>query len=127
MLKGGLHRLRRDLVERDAMDGNATAALPLGLRLTQFFIQVRCDRFALTIRVRREIDSRGGLRFLLQIRQNFFFSRNDDVLGLEVVLDVDTDLALRQIFHMTQRGFDLVVFTEIFVDRLRLCRRFNDD
>ena len=109
------------------MDGNATAALPLGLRLTQFFIQVRCDRFALTIRVRREIDSRGGLRFLLQIRQNFFFSRNDDVLGLEVVLDVDTDLALRQIFHMTQRGFDLVVFTEIFVDRLRLCRRFDDD
>ena len=52
---------------------------------------------------------------------------NDDVFGLESGVDVDAELALRQVADVSHRRDDLVVAPQIFVDRLRLGRRFDDD
>ena len=55
------------------------------------------DSFAFAIRVGREVDPiripRGEI---LQFGHHVFFPWNDDVRGLEVVLNVDAKLALRQ-------------------------------
>ena len=51
----------------------------------------------------------------------------DDVLGLEAGLDVHAELALGQVADVSHRRDDLVVAPEVFVDRLRLRRRFDDD
>ncbi len=45
----------------------------------------------------------------------------------EVVVDVDAELALRQIADVSHRRDDLVVAPEIFVDGLRLRRRLDHD
>ena len=74
----------------------------------QFFGKMRGDRFAFAVRVRRQVDSVGALRQLLQLGEHFFFARNDDVFGREVVLDVDAKRLLGQIFNVAERGFDLV-------------------
>ena len=66
-------------------------------------------------------------RQLLQLGQNFFFARNDDIIGLEVVVRIHAQRALGQIFHVAERGFDSKSLTQIFLDGLRLGGRFDDD
>ena len=127
MLECGLYRLGSDFVEGHAVDWNAGTALLLRLGFAEFLVQVRGNGFAFPVRVGRQINRRRRLRLLLEVRQNLFFTGNNDVLGLKVVLEIDADLALRQIFDMTERGFDVVFLTEIFVDRFRLGGRLNDN
>ena len=45
-------------------------------------------------------------RQLLQLGENFFFAGNDDVVGLEIVVDIDAERALGQIFDVAERGLD---------------------
>ena len=115
MLEGFLHCALGDFVESDAADAVAVVAilifffvffLPILLAVAQFFGQVSGDGFAFAVRVRREIDVVGRQRQLLQLGENFFFAGNDDVLGIEFIFDIHTQLALGQIFDVTERGFD---------------------
>jgi hypothetical protein len=52
---------------------------------------------------------------------------NHHVFGFEAGIDVDAQLALRQVPDMTHGGDDLVVAPQILVNRLRLRRRLDDD
>ena len=41
--------------------------------------------------------------------------------------DIDTQRALGQILHVAERGFDREALAQIFLDGLRLGRRFDND
>jgi hypothetical protein len=111
MLESFAHSALRDLVK-----SNAAYALRLRFSallgfllflfafgvVAQLFRQMRCNGFALAIRIGREVDRIHPQRKLLQAGDHFLFARNDDVFGLEVVLDVDPESALRQIFYMSE-------------------------
>ena len=132
MLEGFLHRLLRDLVEGDTVDDDRFLALLLLALLAaeivtaKFLGEMRGDGFPFAVRIGRQIDGGGRLRELLQPRQDLLFAGDNDVLGLEVVVDVDTQRLLGQIFDVPQRCFNVEAFTEIFIDRLSLRRRFDD-
>src|SRR3954470_13627927 len=95
MLESGLHGTLRDLVEGHALNARRSLRLTFfGLLrslllfstvLIEFESQVGGDSFAFAVRVRREIDGVGGGGKLLQLGDNFFFSRDDDVVSLEVI------------------------------------------
>jgi hypothetical protein len=83
---------------------------------------VPADRLAFPIRVGRDEDLVGLLGFVLELLQHLLAARDDLVGGLEPFVDVDSELALRQVADVAHRRDDLVVFPEIFVDGLGLCR-----
>ncbi len=94
--------------------------------------QVLADRFAFAIRVSGKIDRVGGLRSLLQIRNDLLVVTllgvgNDFVMRLEIILDVDAQVFRRQILDMPDRGHHDEVLAEIFIDRFRLGGRFDYD
>ena len=132
MLESFLHGPLRDFVEGHAANAVGLIAILLLLFLllvsvTQFLGQVPGDGFAFAVRVRRQVDVVRGQRQLLQLGENFFFAGNDDVFGLEFVVDINAQRALRQIFDVTERGFDNVAFAKIFLNGFRLAGRFDDD
>ena len=85
------------------------------------------DRFAFAIGVGRDVDVRRVLRGVLQLLDDLLARHERLVLFGEVVVDVHTQLALRQIADVAHRRDHLVVAPEIFVDGLRLRRRFDHD
>jgi len=87
----------------------------------------RGNGFAFTVRVGGKINCGGRLGHLLQVGQNLFLAGNDDVFSLEIVFDIHPEHTFRQVFNMAERGFDLVFLAEIFVDRLGLGGRLDDD
>ena len=93
----------------------------------EFERQMGGNGFAFAVRVRRQVNGVGRGCQLLQLGDNLFFAGDDDVIGLEVVLDIDAQRALGQIFHVAERGFDREALTQIFLDGLRLGRRFDND
>ena len=88
---------------------------------------MRGNGLAFAVRVRRQVDGIGGGGELLQLGDNFFLAGNDDVVGLEIVFDIDAQGALGQVLHVPERGFDGITLPQIFLDRFRLGRRFDDD
>jgi hypothetical protein len=88
---------------------------------------MRGNGLALAVRVRRQKDEvrRGGE--LLQLGDDFFFAGDDDVIGLEPVRGIHTQRALGQILHMAERSLDREALAQIFLDGLRLGRRFDND
>ena len=74
--------------------------------------QMGGDGFAFAVRVRRQIDRVSGLCQLLQLGEDFFFARNDDVFGLEVVVHIHTQSALGQVFDVAERGLDRVTLAQ---------------
>ncbi len=76
------------------------------LSVAQFLGQVPGDGFAFAVRVRRQIDVVRGQGQLLQLGENFLLAGNDDVFRLEIVVDIDAQRALGQVFHVAERGFD---------------------
>ena len=62
--------------------------------------------FAFAVGIRGEVDMIGRKRQLLQFGENLFFSGYDDVFGLELVVDIDTQAALGQVFHVAVRSID---------------------
>ena len=117
MVERLLHRPLRDFVEREAVD-----FLPLASELLR---EVPADRFAFTVGVGRDVDVRRLLRRVLQLFDDLLSRRDRLVLFGEVVLDVDPELALRQIADVPHRRDDLEVATQIFVDGLRFRRRLD--
>src|SRR5205823_13531763 len=63
---------------------------------------------------------------LLQLGDNFLFAGDDDVFGFEVIVDVDAQGALGQIFDMAEGSLDCVALSQIFFDGLRLGRRSEE-
>ena len=114
------HALLGDLVEHQAADLLLVAAAEL-------LGQVPADRLPFAVRVGRDEDLVGLLRVVLQLLEDLLAARDDLVGRLEALVDVDAELALGQIADVAHRGDDLVVLAEIFVDGLRLRRRFDHD
>ena len=112
------HALLRDLVEHQAADLLAVTAAEL-------FRQVPSNRLPFAIGVGRHKDLGRVLRSVLQFLEDLLATRDDFVRRLESILDVHTELAFGQIADVAHRGDDLVVLAEIFIDRLRLCGRFD--
>src|SRR5205823_3603835 len=102
---GLLHRAFGDLVEQHAVDVFLVA-------LAEGFGDVPGDRLALTIRIGRQIDVLLAVQHL--------------VLGSEVVLDVDTQLALGQVHDVPDRCLHLEVSSQILLERARFGGRFDD-
>ena len=136
VLKRFAHSALRDLVKSDASNAlRLRFSTLLGFLLflfafgivAQFFRQMRRDGFAFAIRIGREIDRIHPDRQLLQPGNNFLFARNDDVFGLEVVLDVDPERALGQILYVAERSLDGESLAQIFLDGLRLGGRLDDN
>ena len=84
-LERALDRVLGDLVEHHAPHGD--------LRL-EHLAQVPGDRLALAVLVRREQELVGLGELLLQIRDDALLVGVDDVERLELVLDVDAELAV---------------------------------
>ena len=62
----------------------------------------------------------------LDLRQHLLLRLDDDVLGLEAVLDVDAHLLARQILDVPDRRLHDVAAPEVLLDRLRLRGRLDD-
>ena len=88
---------------------------------------MRADRFALTVRVSRQIHGFGFLRCLLQPFYNIGLVGTNLVCGFEVPLDIDAQFFPGQIHDVAIGRLDRVIAAEIFVDGLRLGRRLDND
>src|SRR5262249_13543693 len=85
------------------------------------------DRLAFAVGIGREIDVLLALRRLAQLGDDLPLAVNDLILGGEILLDVDAELALGQIDDVPHRRLHLVVATEVFGERPRLGGRLDDD
>ena len=119
---GLVHRLvdgvLGDLVEQHAVGRRARAEL-VG--------HVPGDGLALAVRVGGEVDGGGRLGGLLEVGQGLGLALDGDVLGLEITLDVDAELAGRQIPEMADGGPHVVAGAEVLADGLGLGGRLDDD
>ena len=88
---------------------------------------MRGNGVTLAVRVRREIDRVHAASEFLQLGDDFFFARNDDVLGFKVIIDIDPESALGQIFDVPERGLNREAFAQILLNCFRLGRRLDDD
>src|SRR6185503_4467423 len=112
-------RRLRDLVKHQAL-----YFLP---RLAgQFLGQMPADRLALAIGVGRDVDDLSDLGRFLQLLDDLDAGCEHLVDRLESVVHIDAQLALRQVADVAHRCDDLVVASQIFVNRLRLRRRLDD-
>src|SRR3954464_13606533 len=111
MFESRLHGALRNLVERYTLNTRRSLRFALLCLLTllllsaivvEFKGKMRSDGFAFAVRFLMEIDlvRRGGQ--LLQLGNNFLLSRNDDVILLEIVGDINTQTSRREILHMTE-------------------------
>ena len=119
VLEGLTDRVARDLVKDHA--------IKFQLPGVQKLVQVRADGFPFAVRVCGQVD---GVRLAgrsLQLVDDVLLGRDDDVVGLEVLLDVDAEVLLGQVHDVPHRGLHRVAGPEVLVDGFRLGRRFHDD
>ena len=81
--------------------------------------------FSFAVRVGCEIDEIALFGSRLDFLDKLFLALDDLVLGLEIVLDVHTQSALRQVAHVTHRGDHIVARAEVFFYCLCLGRRLD--
>ena len=110
----GANGLRRDLVEEDAED--------FGLVVVENLFQVLADRFTFTIRVRSQKDALRRFGCRAEFLDDLFFSGNEFVGRLEIMIDIDAELAFRQILDVAKRGLHDEFLAEIFINRVGFCR-----
>ena len=88
------------------------------------------DGLAFAVEVGGQVDGIGPLGRPLDLGDLLAPVVGHDVLGLEVMVDVDAELALagvlRKVTDVAVGGQDTVVRAEVALDRSRLCRRFHD-
>ena len=109
----GLDRAAGDLVEDHPLHRH------LGL---QHLEHVPGDRLALAILVRREDELVGVLQRALQVGDDLLLSFGHDVLGGEVVVDVDREPGAREIADVADARLDVVARAEEARDGLSLRR-----
>ncbi len=119
MLDRLLYAFFGDLVEQDAPDLSVEAAPEPGR-------DMEGDRLAFAIRVGGEVDVVLAFGLLFYLLDYFRLAGDHMVLGLEIMLDIDAERALGQIDDMTDRRSYLEIGSEVPLDGLCLCRRFND-
>src|SRR5208282_4375314 len=121
-LRGIVHRLldgsRRDFMQQDAAD--------VGRGLAEMVGDMPRDRLAFAIRVARQVDVFLALGGALDLADHLLFAFDYDIVGREIVLDIDPQLALGQVHDVTDRRHDLVIATQVTPDRFRLCGRFDN-
>ena len=118
----------------DLVESNAAEALVFLRFLFSFFpgavakflSKVGGDGLAFAVRVGGEINGIRRDGQLLQLGDDFLFAGDDDVFGFEVIVDVDAQGALGQIFDVAEGSLDGVALAQIFFDGLRLGGRFDD-
>ena len=128
---GALDGFLGDLVEDHALDGD------LGL---QGLLEVPGDRLALAVLIRGEVELVGRLQRPLELGDLLLLVGVDDVVGREVVVDVDAEPPERPALdlgrHLARRGdvadvadggLDEPVLAQIARDRLGLGRALDDD
>ncbi len=118
MATASLTAARRDFMEQYATD--------VGLGLAEMIGDMPRNRLAFAVGVAGEVDVILALGGALDLADYFLFALDYDVVGGEIVLDINPQLALGQVHHMADRRHDLVVATEVTLDRFRLCGRFDD-
>ena len=120
------HRLL-DGVLGHRVEHHAIDALVLEQLLAlQNFMDVPGDRLAFPVRVGRQDHAVGVLDRAADVAHPLGGLRVDFPAHREIVVRVDRAVLRRQIPHMAERGVDLVVLAQIFVDGLRLGRRLDD-
>ena len=117
------HRVLGDLVEHHALH---VLALELALRL-QELVQMPGDGLALAVGVGREEQRLGLLQRARDGVDVLLVALDHLVLHREVVLRVDRAFLRHEIAHVAVRGEHLEVLAEVFLDGLRLGRRFHDN
>ena len=128
---GALDGLLGDLVEDHPPDRHG------GLEGLE---QVPGDRLALAVLVSGQVELVGVLQQRLELADLLLLVGVDDVVGLEVVLDVDAELAERALLDVGRhlaggrdvadvpdRRLDVPVAAEVAGDRARLGGRLDDD
>src|SRR3546814_20698614 len=85
------------------------------------------NRLALAIRVGRKPELVSALERGNDRPHVLFVAVDDLVLHLEAIGNVDRTVLGHQITHVTVAGEDLEIFAEIFLDRLGLGGRLDDD
>ena len=97
------------------------------LSTIEFLLEMETDRLAFAIGVGREVD---GVRLpgrLLEFGDELLLALDDDVSGLEAVLDIYREIALGKVFDVPERGLNDVVLAQVLTDRFRLRRGLDDD
>ncbi|MPM90936.1 hypothetical protein SDC9_138059 [bioreactor metagenome] len=84
------------------------------------------DGLSLAVRVGSEVDFFSPLRLFFELADQLSFSANRNIVGLKVVVDIDSQLAFGQVAHMPHRGDDTIVVPQIFPYGLGLGRRLHD-
>jgi hypothetical protein len=108
-------------------------------RRLEHLVEVPGDRLALAVLVRREVELVCVLERPLELADLLPLVRVDDVVGLEVAVDVDRELAepalllgsrqlggRREVTDVADAGLHLVARAEVALDRLRFRRRLDD-
>ena len=117
-----LDRVLGHRVEHDAVDALVLEQL-LALKN---LMDVPGDGLAFAVRVGREDHAVGVLHCSANVAQPLGGLGVDLPAHREIVVRVDRAVFGREIPHMAERGVDLVVLAQIFVDGLRLGRRLDD-
>ena len=108
------------------MPSDAVDRLRQRLLAAQQFLHMPADRLALAVRVGREDQSVGGLRRVLNILQPLRLVGVKLPLHRKAVVGIDRAVFRRQVANMAIAGEYLEIATEIFLDRFRLCGRFDN-
>ncbi len=104
MLEGILHSALGDLVKGDPADVHRPffPLLAIHRLAAEFLGQVSGNGFAFAVRVRGKIDGVRRLRQLLQLGDDLLLARDDHVLGGEIVVEIDPERLLGQVFDMAE-------------------------
>ncbi len=120
------HRLL-DRVLGHRVEHHAIDALVLEQLLAlENFVDVPRDRLAFPVRIGRQDHAVGVLHGSADVAKPLGRLRVDLPAHSEIVVRVDRTILSGQIPHMAERGVDVVVLAQIFVDGLRLGRRLDD-
>ena len=131
VLQSPFDGLGSDLVEDHALDGD--------LRLENLE-KVPGDGLTFAVLICCEIEFVGVLEEALEFGDLLLLARVDPVVGIEVVVDVDGEFAVRSLLHICRelgrggkvadvadRRLNVVTLSEVPNDRSRLRRRLDDD
>ena len=117
-----LHRLLRHGVEYDPVD-------PLVLQellAPEDLVDVPGDRLPLAVGVGGEDDAVGVLDGGADIVEALGGLGVDLPAHCEIIVGIDRAVLGREVAHVTERGVDVVILAQIFVDGLGLGRRLDD-
>ena len=130
----GVHQIQIDFSRRfdrrfDCVFGNfvETDAARLVFRDAERLRQVPGDRLSLPVGVGRKKDLAGVLRLFFELTDHVALAADVDIMGLEMIVDVDAERTLGEVADVSDRRDDLISGAEIALDRQCFCRGFHDN